>query len=551
VTCWHGDARRVLTTLVVLVAALPSSRAAGVAAAAPPPPTDTSLLVARLERLEVEVREQARETREARADAQALERRVAELEAEQEDASARRRMQQPAPQPPGNASLVHLHRATVSYANPGAGAHNSDGDGHRRAQQTSCGPMRFMSIQTVCCDEPAEDCSSGAPASCNAGCAAVFLPFMTDCSAALGAAAAQYQPVVVMCRAAALGGGSTVGGSSLAHEFNLVCSGGTVDSCVPACSAALRGDLLLMNLNGDDSKYSCELHHGLHSWVGAATDGGYLGSDAQAFVSAVLSGAAGYYALALTGDAGVATDLIIRPGQDVHITGGGASAPTWGSSSFMVQQGGSLLLNHLTLTEGTLTVNHGLITLQSCAGQLSGLVVTAGSFVSTFSTVNVGAVRLVSCNGPTRAADGTVTNTCASMPEAVWDSGTVHSYQPGGVSYATGSTFALYLLPKTTFNFPGTTDVPLPPARAKYMQLCAAAGLRTVAQNQHSISDCERYHCMTVAPAAGSATGEWIVATTGWHFIVTHGESWPLNNRPYGTAHFTDTLYHPVCQLEH
>ena len=46
-----------------------------------------------------------------------------------------------------------------------------------------------------------------------------------------------------------------------------------------ACSAALRGDLLLMNLNGDDSKYSCELHHGLHSWVGAATDGGYLGKS--------------------------------------------------------------------------------------------------------------------------------------------------------------------------------------------------------------------------------------------------------------------------------
>ena len=81
-TCWRGAARRVVATLVVLVAALPSSAAAGAAAASPPPPTDMSLLVARLGRLEAAVREQARETREARADARALERWVGELELE-------------------------------------------------------------------------------------------------------------------------------------------------------------------------------------------------------------------------------------------------------------------------------------------------------------------------------------------------------------------------------------------------------------------------------------------------------------------------------------
>jgi Spy/CpxP family protein refolding chaperone len=89
---WRGAARRVLTVLAVLVAALPSA-AAGAAAASPPPPADMGLLVARLGRLEAAVREQARETREARADAWALERRVAELEAEREDASTRRRAQ--------------------------------------------------------------------------------------------------------------------------------------------------------------------------------------------------------------------------------------------------------------------------------------------------------------------------------------------------------------------------------------------------------------------------------------------------------------------------
>jgi hypothetical protein len=32
-----------------------------------------------------------------------------------------------------------------------------------------------------------------------------------------------------------------------------VCADGAVGSCVPACSEALRGDLLRMNLNGEDS----------------------------------------------------------------------------------------------------------------------------------------------------------------------------------------------------------------------------------------------------------------------------------------------------------
>jgi hypothetical protein len=139
----------------------------------------------------------------------------------------------------------------------------------------------------------------------------------------------------------------------LAHEFNLVCVDGAVGSCVPACSEALRGDLLLMNLGGEDSKYSCELHHGLHSWVGAATDGGYLGSDVQTFLSAVLSGAAGYYALTLGADAGVAVDVVIHPGQDVRISGG-ASASSWGLGSFTVQQGGSLLVAGVALA-GTRT----------------------------------------------------------------------------------------------------------------------------------------------------------------------------------------------------
>ena len=32
--------------------------------------------------------------------------------------------------------------------------------------------------------------------------------------------------------------------------------------CVPECSEAYHGYLLLLNIEGEDSKLSCELHHG-------------------------------------------------------------------------------------------------------------------------------------------------------------------------------------------------------------------------------------------------------------------------------------------------
>jgi hypothetical protein len=278
--CWSGAARRVLIALAVLVAALPSSAAAGAAAASLPPPTDMGLLVARLERLETAVWEQARETMAAREDARALERRVAGLEAERRgdrDAASGEggvswqsehegeakggtfRRAQAAPQ--DNTTVVHLHRASVvSLGGPGTGTSPNYNGGHRRAQTVGvCGNLatRINAANVECCNEPSEDCSSGAPATCNAGCAGVFLPFWADCGAQLPSSAS-FLPVVARCQAAAPRGGSTggagAGSGSLVHEFNLVCAGGAVDNCVPACSAALRGDLLLMNLNGEDSK---------------------------------------------------------------------------------------------------------------------------------------------------------------------------------------------------------------------------------------------------------------------------------------------------------
>ena len=43
---------------------------------------------------------------------------------------------------------------------------------------------RSAAVNAECCDEPAEDCSSGQPSTCNLGCARVLLPFFDDCGSA-------------------------------------------------------------------------------------------------------------------------------------------------------------------------------------------------------------------------------------------------------------------------------------------------------------------------------------------------------------------------------
>eukprot|EP01046_Picozoa_sp_COSAG06_P045722 COSAG06_NODE_6363_length_2965_cov_4.461968_5_plen_99_part_00 len=58
---------------------------------------------------------------------------------------------------------------------------------------------------------------------------------------------------------------------SIAQQLGVECTDGTSTAdCVPECSEELHGFLLLLNIAGDDSKLSCELHHGFYSWVGAA-----------------------------------------------------------------------------------------------------------------------------------------------------------------------------------------------------------------------------------------------------------------------------------------
>jgi hypothetical protein len=115
---------------------------------------------------------------------------------------------------------------------------------------------------------------------------------------------------------------------------------------VPECNAEQHGYELLATIDGTDTKFSCNLAHGLYSWMGAASEGGYLGSDFASFFSGVVSGAAGSYNT-LTGNAGIGTDLVIQPGQDVHISGDPslAVAPSWGGGGFAVREHAKLSLH--------------------------------------------------------------------------------------------------------------------------------------------------------------------------------------------------------------
>ena len=145
--------------------------------------------------------------------------------------------------------------------------------GHRRTQAGgTCDATRLAqdsdAINRECCDEPTEDCTGGSPHTCNAGCGALLLPFWADCRGALGKQSAQFEGAVALCEQSTV---ATAGPASLAEQLGVQCTDGTAAAdCVPGCSEEYHGYLMLLNIEGDDSKLSCELHHGLYSWVGAA-----------------------------------------------------------------------------------------------------------------------------------------------------------------------------------------------------------------------------------------------------------------------------------------
>ena len=324
--------------------------------------------------------------------------RVASKHAEELIDAQRRRMQgaepEPEPEPTIGENVKIIKPAVVRCGGPGgttsnghfdyarcsdrafAQCHAAACEGHRRAQSSGCRmadlPARTTEITDECCNEPDEDCSGGYPHTCNAGCAAIFLPFWDECRLTLGKDSSQFELAAALCRATVASTGTEP--TTLAEQLNVQCTDGTT-TCVPECSESLHGFLMLLNLEGADTKLSCELHHGLYSWVGAATDGGFLGEDGEAFFSAVNSAAPGVYALAMHTDMpSVAQTLAVQPGQAVTVSGlvSVAVPPRWGGTGgFRIRDRGSLLLQHVTIVAAVDVDSGGSLTMHdvSCLGE--------------------------------------------------------------------------------------------------------------------------------------------------------------------------------------
>eukprot|EP01047_Picozoa_sp_COSAG01_P055485 COSAG01_NODE_6183_length_3804_cov_14.985965_2_plen_671_part_00 len=403
--------RRTAAALLLMLSALPTGGAAGATAAAAGAPQTAAGpevhareevlwqafndLKTRLAGVEVDFELEKGNSRRLEGEVGRLRARVEVLESREGHGSSssvdRRRLGDS----PGETQIIHKRRLAYQQKCAGPGEQNGEcpygcvcspptwpncgtvpppdcSGRHRRTQKAEvCTeaevPQRLNAINWECCDETTESCRSGTPETCNIGCAAVVLPFWAECRAPFIRTVPQgtvdtFREVVDKCQR----NESAAEKKPLATEFALVCESHNVANCIPNCTEALHGDILLATVDGDDSAYTCEVHHGMYSWNGKAGAGGFMGSDILSFIASVLSGAGGFYAaLVLENNAHVDVELLVQPQQSVSIRGdpgvqsdGGGSQPIWGRGGFTVQQYGSLTVKNL-LVQGDIIIKTG------------------------------------------------------------------------------------------------------------------------------------------------------------------------------------------------
>jgi hypothetical protein len=262
----------------------------------------------------------------------------------------------------------------------------------------------------------------------------------------LGKQSAQFEAAVALCEQSTAAA-AAAGPASLAEQLGVQCTDGTAAAdCVPGCSEEYHGYLMLLNIGGDDSKLSCELHHGLYSWVGAAvsrtltclsvsvlsllpvglfvllclclrvcavyrllTDGGYI----QTFFSAVVSGAAGVYVGMLLQDAGIGTDVTVSFGQVVSVSGDPLlpRAPAWGSGGFTVQERASLAMTYVWI-EGGIAAKDGASLALTHVWMEGAIVVSNGGGATVSQLVWASVFGIVAEPNSTVVSDWTNLQQC-------------------------------------------------------------------------------------------------------------------------------------------
>lgn len=125
---------------------------------------------------------------------------------------------------------------------------------------------RAAQVAAACCDEPTEDCSSGQPATCNAGCAAVLVPYLQDCQLVMDKdalksvqGAAERCPVSP-CLMSDLDDRVALVHAECCDEPDEDCSSGQPATCNAGCAAVLvpyfhdcRSTLALMSDDGEQT----------------------------------------------------------------------------------------------------------------------------------------------------------------------------------------------------------------------------------------------------------------------------------------------------------
>eukprot|EP01052_Picozoa_sp_SAG31_P037566 SAG31_NODE_4871_length_2895_cov_3.380544_1_plen_607_part_01 len=297
----------------------------------------------------------------------------------------------------GAAKTVRFFQRRVSAFGHLSGHVDEPNGGHRLLAEegAECSgegiSRRIDAINVACCDEQGEDCSGGRVSTCNAGCGALIMPLWTACQAQLGPAAQLLENAVALCPPSAAGTGGTTGGDGVsfnsmnANMYMASCPPGLpADDCIPVCEEATNGYLLLLNINGEDTKLTCELHHWLYSWVGGAADGGYIGEDVPAFVSAVLSHAGGVFAVTLITSATTGTTVDLVAGQTAQVgvrSDGPSSTVTWtctgSGAAFQIGAGATLQINQITVSAAS-----GLAFRLDSGSSLSGSIRLASGPIS-------------------------------------------------------------------------------------------------------------------------------------------------------------------------
>ena len=98
-----------------------------------------------------------------------------------------------------------------------------------------------------------------------------------------------------------------------------------------------------------------KLHKGLYSWAGAVSEGSYFGDDHDLFLSILIAGAEGSYALNLATSVTVPTTAGLVVGQSASVHGSAAAMrPVWTYASnqgaaFSVGVGATLEIHQLTV----------------------------------------------------------------------------------------------------------------------------------------------------------------------------------------------------------